>query len=149
MSEQDEVANVADEQGGEETAVSASDGAQGVPAERDPQLDDVVASEEDAIIIKTVEDGDRDISHSPDQEGGLAHVAGSELGEKAAMEETSVLVQQPLSDEGAGDGKEGATSSEQGLRYANPYGTFITGIDVNSEVWYVYLCVPIKMFHYV
>ena len=76
-------------------------------------------------------------------------MAGSELGEKVAMEETSVLVQQPLSDEGAGDGKEGATSSEQGLRYANPYGTFITGIDVNSEVCYVYMCVPIKMFHYV
>ena len=127
MSEQDEVEN-GESRGGEGTALSASDGVQGVPAETDSQVDDVITYEEDAT--GEIEDGD--LSHPP---GEGEQQPGSELEETAVMEEASV--QQPLS--AKGDGDQTATSSEQGLRYANPYGTFITGIDVNSEV-HVYAC---------
>lgn len=122
MSEQDEVEN------GEGSALSTSDGVQGVPTETDRQVDDVdyvIIHDEDTI--RAVEGGD--ISHPT----GLGEqLPGSELEGAAVIEEASV--QQPLLAERDGDRDQTATSSEQGLRYANPYGTFITGIDVNSEV---------------
>lgn len=113
MSEKDEVEG----QGGEGATLSESDGVQGVS----PQLDDDINSKEDRTKAVV---GEGDV---PGQE----ELPGSEL------EEASI--QQPLSAEGEGDGEEATASSEQGLRYANPYGTFITGIDVNSEVC-VHVC---------
>ena len=110
----------------EGATLSESDGVQGVP----PQLDINLKEDRTKAVVR-VDEGD-----IPDQ----GELPGSELEEASVQQPLSAEGEEPLSAEGEkGDGEEATTSSEQGLRYANPYGTFITGIDVNSEVC-VHVC---------
>jgi hypothetical protein len=111
--DQDEVAGGV----GEQATLSASDGVQDLLT---PQPDDDINPEKDPTKTKAVGD---ECTIIPDED---------ELPGSSEIEDVSV--QHPLSAEGEGDGEETAASSEQSLRYANPYGTFITGIDVNSQV---------------
>ena len=112
----------ADGQGEEGAALSTNDGGKEPRTETATctQLDDGINSDKDNT--KAVEG---------------AHLLQDELPESeetATMEEVSI--QQPSTAEGEGGAGEQivTSSSEQSLRYSNPYGTFITGIDVNSEV---------------
>ena len=119
--------NEVEGQEGEGATLSESDGVQGVP----PQLDD------DDINLK--EDRTKAVVDESDVPG-QDELPGSELEEASIQQPLSAEGEKPLSAEGEkGDGEEATASSEQGLRYANPYGTFITGIDVNSEVC-VHVC---------
>ncbi len=115
MSERDQ--DEVEDGGGERATLSASDDVQDLST---PQLDDDINLEKDPTKIKAV--GDE--CTIPDED----ELPGSEID----LEDVSV--QHPLSAEGEGGGEETTATSEQGLRYANPYGTFITGIDVNSQV---------------
>ena len=116
--------NAVEEEG---ATLSESDGVQGVP----PQLDINLKEDRAKAVVVRVDEGD-----IPDQ----GELPGSELEEASVQQPLSAEGEKPLSAEGEkGDGEEATASSEQGLRYANPYGTFITGIDVNSEVC-VHVC---------
>ena len=109
---------------GEGATLSESDGVQGVP----PQIND------DDINFK--EDRTKAVVNEGDVPG-QDELPGSEA---SIQQPLSAEGEKPLSAEGEkGDGEEATASSDQGLRYANPYGTFITGIDVNSEVC-VHVC---------
>lgn len=114
----------------EGATLSESDGVQGVPPQLDDD-DDINLKEDRTKAVVRVDEGD-----IPDQD----ELPGSELEEASVQQPLSAEEEKPLSAEGEkGDGEEATASSEQGLRYANPYGTFITGIDVNSEVC-VHVC---------
>lgn len=116
-----EVENIDGCHGEEGADLSTSNGGQGVPTETATRVDDDINPEEDNA--KTVES-----AHLPKDDD----LPESE--ETAAIEE--VPIEQPSTAEGGGEaeGQIVASSSEESLRYANPYGTFITGIDINSEV---------------
>ena len=116
MSDQHELEN-GDTNTGVDTALSTNDVEPGIPA---PEIDDVHPDED--IAKAALAEGD-DVSHPPQE-------SECQPSEETGIEGST----QPTSSEG-GEGDQMAPQSiEQSLRYANPYGTFITGIDINSEV---------------